>query len=167
MSLLGHVHLLSDQRIAALLAQPALVYAVVDGAYNDPASGFVDLDKAWHCLHYLLTGSAGAGEPPLDFLLKGGSPVGDEDVGNGPARVLLAAEVATLAAALAPIDSQRLLLRFDLQTLDALDIYPGGWLEMDLTSDYELGYFLGPYQELKRLLARAVSEKLGLIIWLA
>src|SRR5688500_4635495 len=40
-----------------------------------------DADKAWHGLHYLLTKTAWGGEPPLDFIALGGTPVGDEDLG--------------------------------------------------------------------------------------
>lgn len=38
----------------------------------------VDLDKAWHGLHYLLTGTAWEGEPPLNVLAAGGREVGTE-----------------------------------------------------------------------------------------
>src|SRR4051812_48427881 len=100
MSLIGHAYLLSEQRIEDLLADPGAVVGVVDGAYNDPAAGFVDLDKAWGCLHYLLTGTARDGEGPLAFLLKGGTPVGEE-LGLGPARVFRPLEVAAIADALA------------------------------------------------------------------
>src|SRR5688500_6275073 len=36
-----------------------------------------DLDKAWHGIHYLLTGTAWEGAEPLNFLVAGGRPVGD------------------------------------------------------------------------------------------
>jgi Domain of unknown function (DUF1877) len=51
-----------------------------------------DLDKAWHGIHYLLTGTAWEGEPPLDFLVRGGRTVGTIEVGYSPARVLTAEE---------------------------------------------------------------------------
>lgn len=167
MSMIGAVALLSEARVQSLLADPHGVYAAVDTAYNDPAAGFVDLDKAWHCLHYLLTGSAWGGEEPLNFLVKGGTPLGEEDVGHGPARVFRPPEVAAVADALAPLDAASLLLRFDAQKLDQLGIYPGGFSELDLRSDYELGYYLGPFEELKRLTARAKAEGAGMLVWLA
>jgi hypothetical protein len=168
MSLIGHVYLLSEARIDSLLADPNSVYALVDGAYNDPAAGFVDLDKAWHCLHYLLTGSAQGGTPPLDFLLQGGTPVGSEDLGGaGPARVFRTAAVAAIAAALRPIEPAQLLRRFDLKKLEALDVYPGRWSELNLRSDYELGYYFGPFGELKRLLERATVDGSGMIVWIS
>jgi hypothetical protein len=168
MSLIGHVYLLPEARIDALLADPAAVYGVIDGAYNDPSAGFVDLDKSWHCLHYLLTGSAQGGEPPLDFLLQGGEPVGTEDLGGaGPARVFRPPAVVALADALLPIEPAQLMLRFDLKKLEALDVYPGRWSQLNLRSDYELGYYFGPFGELKRVVERARHEGAGIIVWIS
>src|SRR5882762_365214 len=60
------------------------------------------LEKAWHGLHYLLTGSAGEGGLPLGFLLEGGEEVG-EDLGYGSPRLFQPPEVRQIDAALAPI----------------------------------------------------------------
>lgn len=168
MSLIGHVYLLPEARIEALLADPSSVYAVIDASYNAPEAGFVDLDKAWHCLHFLLTGSAQGGQPPLDFLLQGGAAIGTEDLGGaGPARAFRAAEVARIADALAPLEPAALMRRFDLKKLEALDVYPGRWSQLNLRSDYELGYYFGPLDELKRVTARAKAEGLGLVVWIS
>lgn len=167
MSMIGAVALIPEARVQALLADPHGIYAAVDGAYNDPAAGFVDLDKAWHCLHYLLTGSAWEGDEPLNFLVKGGTPVGEEDVGYGPARAFRPLEVAAIADALAPLDPSTLMLRFDPRKLEQLEIYPGRFGELNLQSDYELGYFLGPFEELKKLTARGKAERTGMLVWIA
>jgi hypothetical protein len=166
MSLIGHVYLLAEERLQALLAAPGQVEQVIDGAYNEPGAGFVDLDKAWQCLHYLMTGSARDGEAPLNFLLKGGTPVGD-DLGFGPARVFRALEVAAIADALANVTQPMLLARFDLKQLEKLEIYPGRWAEVNLRSDYDLGYYFGPFEELKRVSLRAKHERLAMLVWIA
>jgi hypothetical protein len=141
---------------------------VIDGAYNDPGQGFVDLDKAWHCLHYLMTGSARGASSPLDFLLQGGTSVGDEDLGGfGPARVFGPSEVAVIARALAPLTRHSLLARFDLKKLEKLEVYPGRWSEVNLRSEYDLGYYFGPFEELKRVIERAEHEALGMIVWIS
>lgn len=167
MSLIGHVYLLPAARVQNLLDDPALVVPIIDGAYNDPSAGFVDLDKAWHCLHYLLTGSAIGGDPPLNFILNGGRPVGEEDWGRGPARVFRPLEAAAVADALAKIELSDLLARLDLKKLDKLSVYPGGWQELNLRSDYDLGYYFGPFEELKRVTQRAKEEHLGMLVWIA
>lgn len=168
MSLIGHVYLLPEQKVAALVADPAAVFEVIDRAYNAPDQGFVDLDKAWNCLHYLLTGTPRDGEGPLAFLLKGGTAVGDEDLGGmGPARVFTPGELNVIADALLPVTRQTLVARFDLKKLEALDVYPGRWSELNLRSDYDLGYYFGPFEELKRVLERGRAERLGMIVWIA
>jgi hypothetical protein len=167
MSLIGHVYLLSAERVEQLLAEPSLVVPVIDSAYNDPSAGFVDLDKAWHCLHYLLTGSAVGGDGPSSFILKGGQPLGDEDLGRGPPRLFRPLEAAAIAEALAKVQASQLLQRFDLKKLEKLSIYPGGWLELNLRSDYELGYYFGPLEELKRVSQRAKEEHKGMLVWIA
>ena len=166
MSLIGHVYLLAEERLQALLTEPGQVEQVIDGAYNEPGKGFVDLDKAWQCLHYLMTGSARDGEAPLNFLLKGGTPVGD-DLGFGPARVFRPLEVAAIADALANVTQPMLLARFDLKKLEKLEIYPGRWAEVNLRSDYDLGYYFGPFEELKRVSVRAKQERLAMMVWIA
>lgn len=168
MSLIGHAYLLPEAKVAALLQNPGDIFGVIDGAYNAPEQGFVDLDKAWHCLHYLLSGSAQAGEGPLAFLLAGGTPVGEEDLGGaGPARVFFAAEVAVIASALAAVTESALLERFDAKKLEALGVYPGRWEQLNLKSDYDLGYYFGPFRGLQRLTQRARDESLGMIVWVS
>jgi Domain of unknown function (DUF1877) len=167
MSLIGHAYLLSDDGALALLSDPTTLPQVVDRAYNEPSAGFVDMDKAWHCLHYLLTGEVEGGQPPLDFILHGGRPVGSEDWGRGPARVLFAREVAPIADALAALDAGRLLPRFRPLELEMLGLYPGGFAELDPSSDYDLGYYFGPFEELRRVTARAKAEGLGMLVWIA
>jgi hypothetical protein len=167
MSLIGHVYLLSQERLQALLAEPSTVTAVIDGAYNDPGQGFVDLDKAWNALHYLLTGSARDGEGPLAFLLKSGTAVGDEDLGHGPARVFQPSEVAAISDALADMAQHKLMPRFDLKKFEKLELYPGRWSEVNVRSDYDLGYYFGPLEQLKSVTRRAKHESLGMIVWIS
>jgi len=166
MSLIGHVYLLKVERLKSLLAEPTTVLSVIDAAYNDPGQGFVDLDKAWNALHYLLTGSARDGVGPLAFLLHGGTPVGD-DLGLGPARVFEPLEVAAVADALADVSQVKLMPRFDLKKFERLDLYPGRWSEVNLRSDYDLGYYFGPLEQLKSVSRRAKHEGLGMLVWIS
>jgi len=167
MSLIGHLYLLPEARVQALLTNPSLVVSTIDSAYNEPGAGFVDLDKAWHALHYLLTGSARDGEGPLAFLLKGGTPVGDEDLGYGPARVFQPPEVAAIADALADVSQRTLLPRFDLKKLERLELYPGRWSEVNLRSDYDLGYYFGPLEDMKRVTRHGKNDGMGMLVWIS
>ncbi len=132
------------------------------------ATGFTnaDLDKAWHGIHYLLTGTAWAGEPPLDFLVAGGRAVGDIDVGYGPARVLMAAETARVCDALRAVTDGELRARFDPADMLAKEIYPEIW-GRPIEHDDTLGYLMEYVQVLRRFLEQAVARKLGLVIYLS
>jgi hypothetical protein len=169
MSMIGNFLLLSDQRVRELLADPAQVYEVCDGAYTASKDAFVDVDKAWHCIHFLLTGTADGGDPPLDFVLTGGEPVGDEDVGYGPARAFLSPDVAAIDEALAPIDHRILATRFDASVLDRLAIYPdaGRWSEVDPGSEESFGYYLDGFDRIKALIHRGAATGSGMLVWLS
>ena len=129
-------------------------------------AGFVsegDLDKAWHAIHYLLTKSAWGGDPPLNFLLLGGTEVGTVDVGYGPARALTSGQVREIHAALLPIDEAGLRSRFDPTEMMALDIYPAIW-DREPAEEDTFAYCAEYFGELKFLLAEAEQQRLGLII---
>jgi|SRR5947209_1096153 len=73
----------------------------------------IELDKAWHAIHFLLTGSAWEGAGPLYYLISGGHQIGDVDVGYGPARALTSKQAADFDAALYGITADELRKRYD------------------------------------------------------
>lgn len=123
----------------------------------------VHLEKAWHGLHFLLTGSAGESGVPLGFLLEGGQEVGEDD-GYGAPRVFQPGEVQQIHAALAPISDDELWSRFDAELMEAESIYPGIWdeEEEELREEY-LSYF----HELKKVVAQAGEKGMGLLVMLS
>lgn len=122
-----------------------------------------DLDKAWHGIHYLLTGTAWEGEHPRNFLASGGTPVGDIDVGYGPARVLTAAETRQARDALRAISDDELRARFDPADMLAKEIYPEIWTR-DPEEDDALGYLIEYVQALRSFLDKSVDAGLGLVV---
>ena len=147
--------------ISKLLGRKSVV--VPELPADPPLGG--DLDKAWHGLHYLLTGTAWDGEPPLNFLVGGGEEVGDVDVGYGPARAYRAADVVKLSGALSEIDVADLRARFNPAEMMKQEIYPGIW-DRDPSDDDTLGYCLDNFESLKRFLAEAVRLRRGMLIYL-
>ena len=62
---------------ARIFGRPRVAEAGPSGeafALADGEGLSTDLDKAWHGIHYLLTGTAGEGRPPLNLPRLGGSP---------------------------------------------------------------------------------------------
>ena len=176
---------LSDENLRRVLADPPLVWKVLapddsepyDDARNEAGEGGSDddvvlgdgegeeddLDKAWHGIHFLLTASAWEGQPPLHFLVAGGTPVGDIDVGYGPARVLTSAEVASVHRALSELPDDTLRARFDPAAFQQADIYPGIW-DRDSKEHDLLLYLMDYLGTLRAFLERAVAARMGLVI---
>lgn len=71
------------QKILEVLASAGVSMPMM-GKQRD---GTLRLEKSWHVLHYVLSGSAEVVTSPLSQALLGGREVGN-DVGYGPARIL-------------------------------------------------------------------------------
>jgi len=89
----------------------------------------LSLDKAWHGVHYLLTGAPEPGPGLLSQAVLGGVELGDDPEGfsgYGPARYFRAAEVRELSQELgrAEVESKAA-GRFDASRMSELEIYPG------------------------------------------
>jgi hypothetical protein len=98
------------------------------------AHAALSLDKAWHGLHYVLSGSVelGASEPLVSQAVLGGAEIGDDFSGYGPARYFDAGRVGELAVALGdPRVEQDAAERFDPQRMTELQVYPFGWAAGD------------------------------------
>jgi hypothetical protein len=115
MSMIGNFRMSSDAEIQSLLAEPETIQSLLYPESGEPAQGVceMDVDKAWQAIHFLLCGHPWEGEHPLNFVVSGGTPVGDVDVGYGPARVFTSAEVVEIAEALQPITKDHLRAKFD------------------------------------------------------
>jgi hypothetical protein len=123
------------------------------------------IDKAWHALHYLFTGTAWAGEPPADFLAVGGTEIGKVDVGYGPARSFTPAQVQGIAAFLNQQREDELRSRIDPAAMQRLDIYPGVWADdADLEEEWE--YLAGSFLEMKRFVGQAAQANLSMIVYI-
>ena len=123
------------------------------------------IDKAWHGIHFLLTGSAWEGELPLAFIVRGGTAIGDENVGYGPARGFSPDEVKEIARALGEIKKGTLQERFDPDAMMEAEIYPCIWdrpPEDDDTLEY-LVQFFGP---LRQFVCDAAEAGEALLVYL-
>ena len=165
MSMIGNFRMSSDSEIQGLLAQPEqiepLLYPETDAQPEGVSE--MDVDKAWHGIHFLLCGDAWGGEHPLNFVVSGGTPVGDVDVGYGPARAYTSTEVAEIAQALEPITPDHLRAKYDSKALLDNQIYPEIWDEPveECFDSYVLSYF----QDLQAFILKARDQAKGLIVY--
>ena len=127
---------------------------------------YTDLDKAWHGIHYLLTGTAWEGAEPLNFIVCGGTEVGNLDVGYGPARVFGSDDVKKIIAALSDLDGNELRERFNPDEMMSLEIYPDIW-DRNPAEDDTLGYCVEYYDNLVRFLSGAAADSMGIVVYVS
>jgi len=136
----------------------------------------VDADKAWHGIHWLLTGSPDETPPtpPRRGLFRrgpsspvgaeamavlGGEPIG-EDNGYGPARLLRPDQVSAVAEALRPLTPEALGHRMDPAAMAAAELYPGIWDEENVYEEY-----LGPsYEGLRQFYLDAAERGAAVVL---
>jgi hypothetical protein len=137
--------------------------APIDWAPRRPGDE-VDIEKAWHGLHFMFTGTAWEGEGPAAYLLVGGEPIGTVDVGYGPARALLPGEVREFVAYLSGLSEPELRQRYDPPRMTALQIYPEIWDPGD--DDEQIEYLVQAFAELRAFLVEARDTGDGVLIYL-
>ena len=166
MSMIGNYRRITIDELALLRQHPETISIFL---YSKTSAQLahdrvLDIDKTWHTIHFLLTGQAWEGEPPLYNVVFGGTPLGDQDVGYGPARFLLPAQVRETAVALAAIPFSSLQQRFDLNRLAAADIYPSIWEDTD--RDDELLYLQPYYQALVQFFEQAAQNNDAILLFI-
>lgn len=174
-----------DATIRRLLADPPLVWKLLapddpepyeearadsdvvvvddDLELEEAESEHLDLDKAWHGLHWMLTGTAWEGEAPLNMLVCGGVQIGDIDIGYGSARALTAQEVAQAHRALASLPDASIRSRFDPPAMLRAEIYPSIW-DRRPDQDDTLGYLMEYLGALRQFLARQTAAGMGVVV---
>jgi len=86
----------------------------------------ISLEKAWHGVHYLLCREAEPGSNILSQAVLGGTEIGDDEFGYGPARFLTPQQVADTARELSRAGLEtEMKARFDPDRM--VGIYPEGW----------------------------------------
>jgi len=120
---------------------------------NSGSTPQISLDKAWHGIHYLLSGQLDPTPSALGQVIMGGCEIGDDEMGYGPARYFTPAEVANTALELsAPTLEAQMQGRFDPAQMESLGIYPGGW------DPSELGWLMDEYRKLRAFFGEASNR---------
>jgi hypothetical protein len=122
------------------------------------------LDKLWHGLHYLMTGSDQPTNAPVGHAIFGGAALSEDDMGFGPATYLTPAEVAVAAVAMKQLDAKDLRARFDPADMSARGVYPDIWVR---EGEAALDDLLAAYEKLRSYYARAADKGLAMLMWIA
>ena len=139
MSMIGNYLRLPEVELERFVSDPP---SIMDFLYEEDSDFSedqqLDIDKAWHLIHFLLTGTAWEGKVPLRNAVLGGAEVGDVDVGYGPARYLRPLEVRELSAALADLSPEILWQNLDWEAVRENEIYPTEWTGNETERTYTL-----------------------------
>lgn len=110
--------------------------------FESPKGDSVHLDKAWHGIHFLLTGSPDRTDSLASRAIMGGESIG-ADLGYGRAQLLSPLEVRLIARALQRQPADRLAARYKPEALARAHVYPEViWeREKDEARDYVLQYY--------------------------
>ena len=154
--MMGDFRLLPTSAIDDLAARPE---GALEFLYDEEVavSDRMSVDKAWHGIHFLLNGAAWEGDPPLDFIVRGGRELG-HDGGYGPARGFTAKELSAICVALEPFIPGVLRKRFNIDALLEGAIYPNQW------SGDEGEWLIDTFAQLKRFLGSGATRGLGLVV---
>ena len=160
MGMIANFMQIGQAQLDALLDDPDGIDPAIHPPEGAPPDT-IDVDKAWHGIHFLLTGSPWRGAEPLVNVVLGGVEIG-EDVGYGPARYLTPDQVRDVAAALSAIPSDLLGARFDPDAMIRADIYPEIWDE----GDEARNYLLGAYERLRNHYLDAARRGNAMLIFI-
>ena len=117
-----------------------------------------DFEKSWQGLHYVLTGTAWEGKPPLNFLMGGGLAL--EVWGNdNPLLAHGSADTRRIAEALAALSDEEARRRVNREEIVRLDIYPGIW-----DDDEGVEYLLDEVRRLRKTVSKVAGRGLGLLV---
>jgi hypothetical protein len=165
MGMVGCLAAIDTKTIQQLQADPEQMDEFLnpdDGDGELPNS--CDLDKAWHCIHFMLCGDPLPSKSVLSLAILGGTEIGD-DVGYGPARILQPEQVRDVAVALSQIDSAAFKVRYEPERMQKADVYLADMCVRD--GDDAFDYLLDNYMKLVAFYREAAQRGDGAILWLS
>ncbi len=161
MGMICKVFIVTPQTATQLVANPADLNDVL--ASLDSTDHVLSLEKSWHGLHFVLTGTAWQGSPPLNILAGGGTAIGSEDLDFVPARMLDPSGVSELHAALSAFSQEDFMRNFDPVALSEANVYPTIWDEPPASLIAEYNLYLNA---LKAHVQRAAEAGQALLVFL-
>jgi hypothetical protein len=121
----------------------------------------VDLDKAWHGIHYLLNGTPWKVTSTAGEAILGGREFGT-DLGYGPPHFLTPAQVKAIAEALLKETPAILTSRYRPESMETAGIYPKGIWKRE--GPQALQYLLDYYNPLVAFYKRAAENGYAVVI---
>ena len=159
MGMVGNFIALEQADLDALYDEPTAIEAILQNEQDR----IFDIGKAWHGIHFMLTGQSFGGEGPLARVVFGEAPIGEAEIGYGPALGSSIETVQQIASALAELSPFTFRKRHTLAELEEAEIYPACWDEGPRALDeLEAGFIT-----LKQFYSEAAAQKLAVITFIS
>lgn len=121
----------------------------------------IDLDKVWHGLHWIFTGSADAGPEPLCYLLHKGLVLGR--FRDGDVRGISSEQLAAFEDEVRQFDEVKLQQRYDGAAMAAANLYFSNMWQKDSEEGFEA--LSTGLEKLKIFLKEGRVRNEGMVIW--
>lgn len=122
MSMVVYLRRSSPDEVARLEQNPDAVDDLFFG--DDFSVKSVNFDKAWHALHFMLTGNSGSVDAPLNLLVASDAELrGTDELGLGGYWLADPDRVQRFASALSELSDETIASRYDPVTLKAEHVY--------------------------------------------
>ena len=123
---------------------------------------YIDIEKSWDILKYILTGSSGPTGNVLDNIIPINfeNILNDEDMGMGPAIYLDTQTVKEMSKEMEKISKEHFISKIDIEKIHANDILKG-WSFEDIFN-YSYSYF----EILKDYFKKSAEEDKYIVMWL-
>ena len=129
-----------------------------------PGDDVLDLEKSWHGLHFLFTGSAEDTTLPNGFLISGGLDLESEDDDNAP-RLLDADQVREIHTFLQSLSRDDLTRRYDAHRMTELEIYPDAiWMRDTIGDRSARDHLLDAFDELQSFIAVTHERRQAIVV---
>lgn len=128
---------------------------------------FLDLDKAWEGVFFIITGQSLAdavveGAPLLGILMGPKEIDPDQDMGYGPATYVTAEQTKEIYNAIKDLTEEELSANYDPNRMAEEGVYPDIWQDDENALEYLLDYF----NDLKNFYKKAVEQGEAVVMFL-
>ncbi|KJS01998.1 MAG: hypothetical protein VR68_04000 [Peptococcaceae bacterium BRH_c4a] len=138
MSMLGNYMRLKREQLEEALENPDILPDLLFSEENGDNTLYID--KSWHGIHFLLTGTPWEGDPPLSYVILGGQSLGDQDLGYGPPKYITPEQVKEAYWVLSMLSFDELRKSYNPDRFSEAGAYPNVWDEEGEELDYLLSY---------------------------
>ncbi|WP_066658992.1 MULTISPECIES: DUF1877 family protein [unclassified Sphingomonas] len=153
MSMVVYLRRATPEQVSALATGSLQLESVM---FDGPKDGLFDCEKAWHALHFMLTGHSGHSDHPLSVLETGDENlIGTDDLGLGGYWLIEPSQVRRFAAELEVLSDAEIAKRYDPVAMATEHVYLSDMFEEE--GDAALPYVMQGVPKL-RAVSRAAAD---------